>query len=83
MLQQTSTGTNSSPKLGSLAVVELVLSILKLHGLTLGQFLVTMFGDPTGFSASAKSSIWWFIGGCTKNDHPVDIVNAIYMHPWA
>ncbi|KAF8335348.1 uncharacterized protein EI90DRAFT_3120391 [Cantharellus anzutake] len=80
-IQKINASTNL-PKLGSLAIVELVLSILKSHGLTLGQFLVTMFGDPMGLSASARKSIWWFIGGRTKSAHPVDVVNAIYTHPW-
>jgi hypothetical protein len=69
------------PKL--LATVELILSILRSQDVTLGEFLVALFGDTTQFSASAKGMVKWFVGGRTVKNHPVDIVCALYDHPWA
>ena len=33
--------------------------------MTLGEFLITLFGDTTEFSASVKEMLKWFVGGCT------------------
>ncbi|KAF8330407.1 uncharacterized protein EI90DRAFT_3016832 [Cantharellus anzutake] len=65
------------------AIVELVLSILKSQNFTLSEFLVILFSNPIEFSASAKEMLKWFIGGRTVKNHPVDVVHALYNHPWA
>ena len=51
--------------------------------MTLGKFLITLFGDTMEFSASVKEMLKWFVGGRTMKNHPVDIVHALYNHPWA
>jgi hypothetical protein len=63
--------------------VELILSILRSQNITLGEFLITLFGDTTQLSTSAKEMLKWFVGGRTVKNHPVDIVHALYNHPWA
>ncbi|KAF8320184.1 uncharacterized protein EI90DRAFT_3131988 [Cantharellus anzutake] len=49
----------------------------------LGEFLVILFSNPIEFSALAKEMLKWFIGGRTVKNHPVDVVHALYNHPWA
>ncbi|KAF8334082.1 uncharacterized protein EI90DRAFT_3121437 [Cantharellus anzutake] len=73
----------SQPRPKPLATVELILSILRSRDITLGEFLITLFGDTTHLSTSAKEMLKWFIGGRTVKNHPVDIVHALYSHPWA
>ncbi|KAF8313721.1 uncharacterized protein EI90DRAFT_3022568 [Cantharellus anzutake] len=74
---------DGQPRPKPLVTVELILSILRSQNITLGKFLITLFGDTTHLSISAKEMLKWFIGGRTLKNHLVDIVHALYSHPWA
>ena len=74
---------HDKPRPKPLATVELTLLILRSWNKTLGEFLITLFRDTMGFSASAKEMLKWFVGGRTMKNHPINIVHALYNHPWA
>src|SRR5260370_30983080 len=44
---------------------------------------MTLFGDPECLTWSANEMLKWFIQSCTKEGNPIDVVRAMYNHPWA
>src|SRR5258708_3041857 len=70
-------------KISTLECVEIVLMVLRAQSLTIGKFLMTLLDEPEGLSQSANKMLKWFIQSHTKEDNPVDVVRAMYNHPWA
>src|SRR5260370_4762484 len=65
-----------------LACVEMTLNIIQAHGLTLGDFIMTVLDHEMPFSQSTIESLKHFIQGCTKRNHPINIIHALYSHPY-
>ena len=73
---------STPPKLDHLTCMEMVLAILQAHSLTLGDFIMTALDHEMPFSHSTRESLKHFIQGHTKKNHPIDVVHALYCHPF-
>ena len=71
------------PRLDHVTCTEMLLGILRSYGLTLGDFIMTALDHGMPFSQSTTESLKHFIQGCTKENHPINVVHALYNHPYA
>ena len=74
---------STPPRLDHVACMEMLLGILQSYGLTLGDFIMTALDHGMPFSWSTTESLKHFIQGHTKENHPIDVVRALYNHPYA
>ena len=74
---------STPPRMNHLVCMEMILGILQAHGLTLGDFIMMVLDHEMPFSRSTKESLKHFIQGCTKRNHLIDVIHALYCHPYA
>src|SRR5258708_16344505 len=74
---------SASPQLDHVTCTEIILGILRAHGFTLGDFIMTALDHKMPFNQSTTESLKHFIQGHTKKNHPIDIIHALYCHPYA
>ncbi|SRR5258708_23760770 len=72
-----------SPQLDHVTCTEIILGILQAHGFTLGDFIMTVLDHKMPFNRSTTELLKHFIQGCTKKNCPIDIIHALYCHPYA